>query len=498
MSTASPDTLIFATGALAAVSLGLPLLASAWPWQARRIGLLGLPLAILGLLAAIGLFLDAAPGMDAPAVRVGLGGWEAPLGVTLHLDGLALAMLLLNALVALAGSLYARGYIHTAAGERQFWPLWLWLWGGLNLLVLSGDAFNLFITLEIASLSAVALVALTGDTDAVTGAMRYLLINLLGSLSFLLGAALLYGEFGVLDLQLLGELADDGPTVRMAAALMLGGLLMKAAVFPLHVWLATAHASAPAPVSGMLSGMVVAAMFYLILRLWLLIFAPLGTPALAVLLGLLGSVALLWGSLQALRAPRLKIVAAYSTVAQMGYIALAFPILILQPAAWPVVVFFALAHGLAKAAVLMGAGTLQKAAGHDRMNALGPVLRARGRTVFALGLGGISLMGLPLTGGFLAKYLLLEAGLHGAAETTAIMQIWTSLWVVMVALGSLLATAYILRMVAPAFARGERDPGVPVSAGMEWMPLALAVGAAAMGLAGAPLMHLLEHTAGVS
>ncbi|WP_019022407.1 complex I subunit 5 family protein [Thioalkalivibrio sp. ALE23] len=498
MNAATPESLVFATGALAAVSLGLPLIASAWAWQARRIGLLGLPLAILGLLATLGLFLDAVPEMDGPAVRVGLGGWEAPLGVTLHLDGLALAMMLLNALVALAGSLYARGYIRSTAGERQFWPLWLWLWGGLNLLVLSGDAFNLYITLEIASISAVALVALTGDTDAVTGAMRYLLINLLGSLSFLLGAALLYGKFGVLDLTLLGELAGDGPTERMAAVLMLGGLLMKAAVFPLHVWLATAHASAPAPVSGMLSGMVVAAMFYLILRLWLLIFAPLGTPALAVLLGLLGSAALLWGSLQALRAPRLKIVAAYSTVAQMGYIALAFPILILQPAAWPVVVFFAFAHGLAKAAVLMGAGTLQKAAGHDRMNALGPVLRARGRTVFALGLGGISLMGLPLTGGFLAKYLLLEAGLHGAAETTAIMQIWTSLWLVMVALGSLLATAYILRMVAPAFARGERDPGVPVSAGMEWMPLALAVGAAAMGLAGAPLLHLLGHTAGVS
>ncbi|MGM0553126.1 MAG: complex I subunit 5 family protein [Pseudomonadota bacterium] len=491
-----PEGLALALGAFAGLSLLVPVLASALPAQAHRLGLAGILVAGIGALALTLAFAGHHTATGADSVRLTLGHWDTPLGIALHLDGLTLVMLLLNAVVALAGSLYALGYIPDAAERRQFWPLWLWLWGGLNLLLVSGDVFNIYITLEIVSLSAVALVAFAGSTDAVTGAMRYLLVNLLGSLGFLLGVALLFGQYGVLDLQALAAAATLAPATHLAAALMLGGLLMKAAVFPLHVWLATAHSAAPAPVSGMLSGLVVAAMFYLVLRLWLWLFAPLANEVFVALIGLLGVAALLWGSLQALRAPRLKIVAAYSTVAQMGYIALVIPLLVLVPRAWPVAVFFALAHGLAKAAILMAAGTLQKAAGHDRMNRLGRTLRARGRTVFAIGLAGVSLMGLPLTGGFIAKYLVIEAGLRAATGTGPLMTLWVSLWVGSIVLGGLFATAYVLRMVAPAFQQGARDPGAPVAAWMEWAPLALAVAAVLLGLLGNPTLALLAMTEG--
>ncbi|WP_020008831.1 complex I subunit 5 family protein [Thioalkalivibrio thiocyanoxidans] len=492
MNEAAPAMLPLAISGLVALSLALAILATVWPRQAHRIGGYGAVVVTASVLTLSALFLAAGPEPESAATRVALGGWEAPLGLMLHLDGLSMTLLVLTAVVGLATSLYSLGYVHDPIERRQFWPLWLWLWAGLNMLLLSGDAFNLYITLEVVSLSAVALVAFTGTAAAVSGAMRYLLVNILGSLSFLMGVVLLFGEHGVLDLVLLEARTEIGPTERMAAVLMTAGLMVKAALFPLHVWLAPAHGSAPAPVSAVLSGLVVTGSFYLILRLWMGPFAPLATPAFGILVGLLGVAALVWGSAQALRAGRLKSIVAYSTVAQFGYLLIAFPLMLVDPEAWKVVVFFAVVHALAKASVFLAAGTLQHAAGHDRVAEMGAILRARGRTVFALGLAGVSLMGLPFTGGFIAKYLLLEAGL-GTILAGSLIGV---LWVVAIAGGGLLAAGYVLRMVAPAFHHGPRDAGEAVSPWMDWVPLGLAVVAAAAGFAGTLTLHTLTLTPG--
>ncbi|WP_018168617.1 complex I subunit 5 family protein [Thioalkalivibrio sp. ALMg9] len=492
MTPANAEWLPAAIAGLVALSLVVAVLATAWPRQAHRVGLLGALAITVWVLGLSALFLNAGPDPEAAATRVALGGWEAPLGLMLHLDGLSMTLLVLTAVVGLATSLYSLGYVHDRIERRQFWPLWLWLWAGLNMLFLSGDAFNLYITLEVVSLSAVALVAFTGTAAAVSGAVRYLLVNILGSLSFLMGVVLLFGEHGVLDLLLLETRTEAGPTERMAAVLMTAGLMLKAALFPLHVWLAPAHGSAPAPVSAVLSGLVVTGSFYLILRLWMGVFAPLATPAFGILVGMLGVAALVWGSLQALRAGRLKSIVAYSTVAQFGYLLVAFPLMLVDPGAWRVVVFFAVVHALAKASVFLAAGTLQHAAGHDRLADLGDVLRARPRTVFALGLAGVSLMGLPFTGGFIAKYLLLEAGL-GTVLAGSVIGV---LWVLAIAGGGLLAAAYILRMVAPAFHRGHEDAGEAVSPWMDWVPLGLATVAALAGLAGTLTLNTLALTPG--
>ncbi|WP_017925432.1 complex I subunit 5 family protein [Thioalkalivibrio sp. HL-Eb18] len=492
MSETPAAMLPLAISGLVALSLALAILATIWPRQAHRIGGYGAVLMAAAVITLSALFLAAGPEPENAATRVALGGWEAPLGVMLHLDGLSMTLLVLTAVVGLATSLYSLGYVHDPIERRQFWPLWLWLWAGLNMLLLSGDAFNLYISLEVVSLSAVALVAFTGTAAAVSGAMRYLLINILGSLSFLMGVVLLFGEHGVLDLVLLEARTEIGPTELMAAVLMTAGLMLKAALFPLHVWLAPAHGSAPAPVSAVLSGLVVTGSFYLILRLWMGPFAPLATPAFGILVGLLGVAALIWGSAQALRSGRLKSIVAYSTVAQFGYLLIAFPLMLVDSGAWKVVVFFAVVHALAKASVFLAAGTLQHAAGHDRLADMGAVLRARGRTVFALGLAGVSLMGLPFTGGFIAKYLLLEAGLSTILAGSLI----GVLWVIAIAGGGLLAAGYVLRMVAPAFHRGPQNPGEAVSPWMDWVPLGLAVVAAAAGFAGTLTLHTLTLTPG--
>ncbi|ACL73738.1 complex I subunit 5 family protein [Thioalkalivibrio sulfidiphilus] len=472
---------MFATGLdWAAWAVAVPLVGALLAGLLPRLGpVLGLVFSLLTALAVAGAVM--AVWHEGP-VRAGLGGWDVPLGIALSLDGLAALMLAMTAVVGLAVSIYALGYLHSSQTRGKFWTLWLWLWASMNALFLSGDVFNIYVTLELVGLAAVALTALSGGAAALGAAMRYLLVSLLGSLAYLMGVALLYGGYGVLDLAALGAAMEPDKVSRLAAVLMTVGLLMKTALFPLHVWLPPAHGSAPAPVSAVLSALVVKASFYLILRLWLDVFPALTVPGFELFMGALGAGALLWGSVLALRAARLKQVVAYSTVAQLGYLFLVFPLMAVTPGAWQAVVFFALAHACAKATVFLAAGSLQQAAGHDRLAQLGAVMRKEPVTVFAFGIAGASLVGLPLTGGFIAKWLLVDAALQGHA--------WG--WASLVLAGGLLAGGYVFRVLGHAFGRGPVDPDHrPVPAVMVWSTLVLALVSVALGFAGAASLELL-------
>jgi formate hydrogenlyase subunit 3/multisubunit Na+/H+ antiporter MnhD subunit len=423
------------------------------------------------------------------ALHYEVGGWSAGLGIALRADGLSALLLLMTALVMLAASVYASAYFKEPAERASFWPLWLLLWTSLNALLLSGDLFNLYVTLELLGLSAVALASLGGKRAAVAAALRYLLVGLLGSMLFLAGVSLVYAGYGTLDLAAISRMAAPGPVAWAALALMTSGLLLKTALFPLHFWLPPAHASAPAPVSAVLSALVVKAAFYLVLRLWLDVFASVITPAAANLLGLLGAGAVLWGSWQALRAERLKLLAAYSTVAQLGYLFLFFPLLQALPPgparelAAGGLVMLALTHGFAKAGLFLAIGIIQQRCGHDTIRELDGTAQRLPATTFAIALAGVALIGLPPSGAFLGKWQLLT----GAVETGQ----W--LWLVVTAIGSLLAAAYIFRVLGHAF--GHRPyPNQPVTVAREEWPALLLAGMAALvlGLGGASVWELLE------
>lgn len=455
--------------------------------------------------AAAGLAAAAAIAAAAVALALGvaaqgpfrypLGGWSAPLGIDLVADGLSAFLLALSALVGVVVSLYASLYFGAAGGagaahrQRYFWPLWLALWAGLNALFLSGDVFNLYVTLEIVGFAAVALVALANSRDALAAAMRYLLASLFGSLCFLLGVALLYGAYSTVDLSLLAARARSDPPTWVALALMTGGLLVKGAVCPLHFWLPPAHSSAPAPVSALLSALVVKGPFYILLRLWLAAFAVLDSAAAALLLGLCGAAALVWGGAMALRQGRLKLLIAYSTVAQLGYLYLVFPLAHDDRTgglAWSGGLLFLAAHACAKTAMFLAAGNVLKAFGHDEIARLAGLGRALPMTSFALALAGVSLMGLPPSGGFLAKWLLLSASIQ--------QQNW---WCVAAILaGTALAIGYVMRVIAVVLAEPAVAPETePVARSMEWIPLALALVAAFMAMVSQAPLALLGAAA---
>lgn len=491
---------------LIALPLAGAVAAFLWPRRAPAVGLgvaglLWIP--VLGLLIRL---------ISQGEQQYELGGWAVPLGIALRADGLSVFLVLMVTLVGGAVSGYATGYFggvcwgssfsslppaedgedgrdggqaHERAG---FWPLWLFLWAALNALLLSRDLFNLYVTLELLGLSAVALVALADAPVALGAAMRYLLVSLLGSLAFLLGVALVYAGYGTLDLPMLkaalgGPVAPVGP---VALGLMTAGLLMKTALFPLHFWLPPAHANAPAPVSALLSALVVKASFYLLLRLWFEVFAGVATSGAMRFLGVLGAVAVLWGSYQALRQPRLKLLVAYSTVAQLGYLFLLFPLSSAAAGgftAWAGGLYFVLAHACAKAVMFLSAGSLMRAAGHDRLADLGETVRALPVTAFAFALAAVSIIGLPPSGGFMAKWLLLNAALGDG-------QWW---WVGVMAAGTVMAAAYTLRVLRLPFVGTASLPPVRrVPRSMEWTTLALALATLGLGFTAAPLLEWLR------
>ncbi len=413
-----------------------------------------------------------------------VGGWGAPLGIDLRADGLAVLMLLLTAGISGAVVLYSQDYFTPGpdADEKHrakyFWPLLFFLWTALNALFLSTDTFNLYVTLELIAFAGAALVALTGTRAALNAALRYFYVSLMASLLYLLGVALIYAQCGTVDIALLSAGSHEGAALVTALALMSAGLIMKAALFPMHFWLPPAHANSPAPVSALLSALVVKGAFYILLRIWFEAFPGFMSLALGQFFGCLGAVAIVWGSLNAWFQPRLKLLIAYSSVAQLGYLFLLFPLAAGESggfAAWHGGLVFLAAHASAKAAMFLAAGNMLHAAGHDRIRELDGITHVLPVSIFAFGLAGFSLVGLPPSGGFAGKWLLLSSALAQG-------QWW---WAAIILLGSLLTAAYVMRVLTHAFTRvREPDALHPVSRAMEGTALVLALVAAGLGFAG--------------
>jgi len=440
-------------------------------WR-QHAGLALLPLLWLITIALLG---------DVPANGVrehALGGWVTPLGISLLADGLAIGMITLTTLIFSLCAVYAAGYARHHASNPFFWPLMWFLVAALNSIWLSADIFNLYVGLELLGLTAVGMVALTGSAEALAAAMRYLLAALLGSLAYLLGVALLYAASGSLALADLSLLDGSSATARVALALMTLGLILKTALFPLHAWLPPAHGGALTPVSALLSALVVKASLYILMRLWLALGPDVTTVAAANLLGVLGAGAVFWGGWMAWRQTKLKYLVAYSTVAQIGYLFLFFPLvtgtsITAAGLAWDGTLLMLVSHALAKAGMFLGAGNLIIAMGSARISDLSGISRFRPLSLFSFGLAGVSLMGLPPSGGFTAKWLLLQSALASG-------QWW---WLVVLMLGGLLSAAYVFKVFRHSFVEGpKRDHFKSPPLSMELAAFTLAAASIGIGL----------------
>ncbi len=423
-----------------------------------------------------------------------------PLQIPLVNDGLGVLFTSLNVLISLLAGAYAVYYFQPCKPRqiRRFWTLWLLVTAANNGIYLGENLFSIYLFIEMLGLSAVGLISLSLTPQAIQSALRYLIAGLIGSLSFLVGLAVLHWHYQTLSLIHLQPIVQSDPQTIAAVGLMSTGLLLKTALFPLHFWLPEAHSQAPAPVSAFLSAVAIKTTFFLLLKLWSETFSSILNPNPGLIIGGLASLAIVWGSLQAIQQDRLKLVIAYSTIAQVGYLFLVFPLftqsfpisqdLAIQADAWRACVYLALSHAVAKSSMFMAAGAITYFFKTDQIERLSGISKLFPLTMFSFALAGASLMGVPPSGGFVGKWYLLSAFIQSGQ--------W--LWIIPAVLGGLLSGIYVFRILNTFFLKGsakrelglnKKPPGFHV---LEIPAFALAVLSMLLGFRAAEIFQLLE------
>ena len=396
-----------------------------------------------------------------------LGGWQAPWGIELRVDGagaLVIALIALIGLVVLCHSV--RALDREVDEERQplFYTAYLLCLAGLLGIAATGDAFNLFVFLEISSLSGYALIAAGPHRRALLASFRYLIMGSIGATFVLIGIGLLYMATGTLNMADLAQrlpTATAGRTVTAAFGFLTVGFSLKMALFPLHAWLPNAYAYAPSTATAFLAATATKVSIYAFARFAYSIlgggtaFGSLHAEYLMVPLALVGIFA---ASAVAIFQNDLKRLLAYSSVAQVGYIVLGLGLATEQGVKAGFLHLFN--HGLMKGALFLVVANIAWGVGSARLDDLSGLGRRMPITMFAFILGGLNLIGVPLTAGFVSKWHLLLAALDLGWWPVAAL----------VLAGSLLAVAYVWRVVEVAYFRPapEGAPTVEAPLALQW------------------------------
>ncbi len=389
-----------------------------------------------------------------------LGGWPAPWGIVYEID-LANAFVLL--IVSAIGAVvlpYARQSVAAEIPPERahlFYTMYLLCFTGLLGIAITGDAFNLFVFLEISSLSSYVLISLGRDRRALAAAYQYLIMGTVGATFYLIGVGFLYIMTGTLNMSDLAERVtevNDTRTIHAAFAFLVIGIGLKAAVFPLHLWLPNAYCYAPSTVTAFLAATATKVSVYVLMRLMFSIFGvsfAFGTEQIGTVLVLLAVAGFLITSLVAIFQTDVKRLLAYSSVAQVGYMVLGISFASATGLTAAIVHLFN--HALIKGGLFLAIGCVFLRISSVRLRDMAGLGRAMPWTMAAFVAGGLSLIGVPLTTGFISKWVLVQAAIEAGQWYAAVL----------VLVGSLLAIAYVWRVVEQAYFVAPSNPAPRVS-----------------------------------
>ena len=358
-----------------------------------------------------------------------LGGWPTPVGIDLRLDQLAVLLLLAVNLVGFAVALYSIDYMRRFTASRHFYGLFLLMVTGMNGVVLAGDLFNLYVFLEVAAVASYSLVAFGCAHEELEASFKYVVLGSLSSALILIGIALVYGITGTLNLaHMASRIAQQGmdAPLLLAFGLFICGFSFKAALVPFHAWLPDAHPAAPAPVSAMLSGVLIKAIgVYVLARLAFNVFGA-GDSELS-LLRWLGVLSMVVGGLLAAGQSDIKRMFAYSSISQVGFIVLGLGLG--TPLGLVGALYHLVNHALFKSLLFLNAGAVEYATGTRDLDELGGLNRALPVTGATSLIGSMSIAGIPPFNGFWSKLIIvlacIEAGYYGFAFTAVIISVVT-------------------------------------------------------------------------
>ena len=399
-----------------------------------------------------------------------VGGWGPGrvLGIQMTCDGLAKLMLVTINLIALVSILFARSYMRRFTSIWLFEALFLLMTGAMNGVVLAGDLFNLFVFLEVAAIASYALVGFGCEAEELEAAFKYLVLGTVGSGLILLGVGILYSLTGHLNMakiaELLPKVGATGPAALLAAAALISGLALKAAMVPFHAWLPDAHPSAPAPISAMLSGVLIKASgVYALARIVFNVLGP--QPQYAAVLMALGGLSMVAGVFLAIGQWDFKRLLAYHSISQMGYVVLAIGVAAeVAGRAEPDTalaglclfggLFHLFNHAAFKSLLFLSSGAIEQQVGTRQLKEMGGLAQRMPVTAFCCRIGALSIAGVPPFNGFFSKLIIIIAlALAGHPLLAALA--------VLVALMTLLSFVKVQRYAL------EGEPGPRAAGGRE-------------------------------
>jgi len=429
------------------------------------------------LFSAAGLFTVITAG----EIRYHLGGWPPPVGIEYALDGLSAFMATVVTSVGTLVLVYSRRSILREVPERfvPMYALLMLLLAGLCGIIVTADLFNLFVFLEIASLSAYALMAV-GDERGSLASFRYLMLGSIAGSFYVLGVGFLYFSTGSLNMADVAQLlpaVHHSRAVVAAVILIFTGLGLKMALFPLHLWLPDVYTYAPSAVSGLIAPLMTKVAAYAIVRMSLTVFQPHYlhdvlpvTPVIAWL----GAAGILYGSIMAIAQSDFRRMLAYSSVSQIGYIGLGIGLA--NPLGLIGALLHILNHAFMKACLFLVAGSIRFRTGRWEVSSFAGLGRKMPWTMAAFTVAALSMVGIPPAAGFFSKWYLLLGGIDRGN--------W--FFVVTILLSSLLTAVYFFRVLEQVYAgRSEESAFKNVSdppASMLFPTIILGAGVLVLGL----------------
>ena len=377
-----------------------------------------------------------------------LGGWQAPWGIEYRIDQLnALVLLIITAISTIVLFAANASIEQEIPANRQtvFYILYLLSLSGMLGIAATGDAFNVFVFLEISSLSAYALIALGKDRRALWASYQYLIMGTIGATFILIGIGLMYqmtGTLNMYDLSMrLPEVAQTR-TVFTAFAFVIVGICLKLAMFPLHLWLPNAYAYAPSIVTAFFAATATKVAIYLLIRFTFSVFGlsfSFTHLPLQLLFLVLGLVGIFVASTAAIYQTNVKHLFAYSSIAQIGYMIVGFSMTTVAGLTATLLHLFN--HALMKGALFLALAAVMYRIGSTQLSHFQGLGREMPVTMAAIVIGGLSLIGVPLTVGFVSKWYLVLAVIENGWWPVAVL----------ILLGSLLAVVYVWRIVETAY-----------------------------------------------
>lgn len=388
--------------------------------------------------------------LDQGVVRYRIGGWDAPWGIEYVLDPVGAFVVLIVAAIGAITLPYAKRSVENEIrGDRiyLFYAMLLLCLSGLLGITVTGDAFNLFVFLEISSLSSYVLISLGQDRRALTAAFRYLIMGTIGATFYIIGVGLMYQVTGTLnigDLKTIMPAVADTHTIHAALAFLTVGISLKLALFPLHLWLPNAYTFAPSVVTVFLAATATKVSAYVLLRIIFTVFGDVhlfDIFPLQTILIVMALAAMFLASLSAIWQENVKRMMAYSSVAQIGYIVLGIALTTEAGLTGGIVHMFN--HALMKGTAFMAIGAMVFASGAVTLKDLEGIGKRMPLTTAAFVIAGLGLIGVPLTPGFISKWQLVTATLE--------LDMWPL--AALILLSSLLAVIYVWRVFEVAYLR---------------------------------------------